>query len=239
MDSVHYAELTPSTFAKRLAAAPIAYLPLGTLEWHGLHLPYGTDFLAPDALFTHVAERVGGIVLPPLFVSTDIVERGEDGFDYYGMDFCCKEYPRQQLPGSAYWLPDALFRDLLRGIARQLARTGFRILVGEGHGPSRNAWRELIEEFKRDFGLDCLLGYDDSIPEKPPFGHAGPGETSLMMATYPELVHMENLPAEGQLVASSPDPRGVSSAAVGEKMFATYAESLVRRLGALRACTQG
>ncbi|MHC4805537.1 MAG: PhoPQ-activated pathogenicity-related family protein, partial [Planctomycetota bacterium] len=31
---VLYAELTPQEFRDRIAAAPIAYLPLGTLEWH-------------------------------------------------------------------------------------------------------------------------------------------------------------------------------------------------------------
>jgi len=232
MNLVHYAELTPGAFAERLAAAPIAYLPLGTLEWHGLHMPYGTDFLVPDVLFTRVAAQVGGIVLPPLFVSTDCHEHGEDGRDYYGMDFCCKEYPRQQLLGSVYWLPDALFRDLLRAIAKQLARAGFRIIVGEGHGPSHNVLLELAEEFKQDFGLDCLVGFDYDLPVEAVIGHAGPGETSLMMAARSELVHMENLPAAGPIVGSSPDPRGVSSAAIGERMYAAYAEDLVRRLNA-------
>ncbi len=41
--SVFYAELTPTAFRERIAQAPIAYLPLGTLEWHGEHLPLGTD----------------------------------------------------------------------------------------------------------------------------------------------------------------------------------------------------
>ena len=32
---VRYAELLPSAFRTRLQARPLAYLPLGTLEWHG------------------------------------------------------------------------------------------------------------------------------------------------------------------------------------------------------------
>jgi len=40
---VFYSELTPQEFRERLAQAPIAYLPLGTLEWHGEHLPLGAD----------------------------------------------------------------------------------------------------------------------------------------------------------------------------------------------------
>jgi creatinine amidohydrolase len=42
-----YSELTPGEFKKRLAAAPIAYLPMGTLEWHSQHLPLGADGIQP------------------------------------------------------------------------------------------------------------------------------------------------------------------------------------------------
>jgi len=233
MTSVHYAELTPTAFEKRLAAAPIAYLSVGTLEWHGRHLPYGTDMIAPIALFERVAAQVGGIVLPPLFMGVDCHERGEDGSDYYGMDFWCKNYPRQQMIGSAYWMPDALFRDLLRAIAKQLARTGFRILVGDGHWPSRTAFLSLSEEFKKEYGLTCLSGFDDTLPSETIGGHGGPGETSLIMAARPDLVRMEDIPTEGTLVGVSNDAREGASTAVGERMFAAHAESLARRLSAL------
>ena len=41
IDKVRYAELLPHEFRTRLAQRPVAYLPLGTLEWHGEHLPLG------------------------------------------------------------------------------------------------------------------------------------------------------------------------------------------------------
>ncbi|MHA1255309.1 MAG: creatininase family protein, partial [Promethearchaeota archaeon] len=44
-EKVLYIELTPQEFQERLLEAPIAYLPLGTLEWHGRHLPLGADGL--------------------------------------------------------------------------------------------------------------------------------------------------------------------------------------------------
>ena len=43
---VEYIKLTPTDFRIRIAEAPIAYLPLGTLEWHGEHLPLGSDGIA-------------------------------------------------------------------------------------------------------------------------------------------------------------------------------------------------
>jgi creatinine amidohydrolase len=68
---VLYAELTPQEFRERLAQVPIAYLPLGTLEWHGEHLPLGSDGLQSLGFFKHLARRVGGIVLPMLFLGPD------------------------------------------------------------------------------------------------------------------------------------------------------------------------
>jgi len=91
-DKVLYIELTPQEFQERLLEAPIAYLPLGTLEWHGRHLPLGADGLISSGFFVELAKKVGGIVLPMLFLGTDnskIIE----GEEYYGMDI--ESYPSQ------------------------------------------------------------------------------------------------------------------------------------------------
>jgi len=62
--SIFYENLTPAEFRKRISAAPVAYLPLGTIEWHGEHLPLGTDLIISRSFFAALAEEVGGIVLP-------------------------------------------------------------------------------------------------------------------------------------------------------------------------------
>ena len=69
--SVLYEELTPSEFKERLEKCPVAYLPLGTLEYHGPHLPLGTDLLQGRALFTRAAEMFGGIVMPGITFGID------------------------------------------------------------------------------------------------------------------------------------------------------------------------
>ena len=51
IDKVLYEELNPQEFKQRILEAPIAYLPLGTLEWHGRHLPLGTDGLISLGFF--------------------------------------------------------------------------------------------------------------------------------------------------------------------------------------------
>ena len=65
-EKVLYVELTPREFRKKLSEAPVAYLPLGTLEWHGEHLPLGSDGIQPYHFFQEVAAEAGGIVLPML-----------------------------------------------------------------------------------------------------------------------------------------------------------------------------
>ena len=39
MRKVLYEELLPEELVQRIQEMPVAYLPLGTLEWHGPHMP--------------------------------------------------------------------------------------------------------------------------------------------------------------------------------------------------------
>lgn len=74
MEKVKYVELLPHEFRHRLAAKPIAYLPLGTLEWHGEHLPLGSDAIQSEGLMIECAwDRGGGEVLHGMdyYESTD------------------------------------------------------------------------------------------------------------------------------------------------------------------------
>ena len=87
---VEYTHLTPTDFRKRIGEAPIAYLPLGTLEWHGEHLPLGSDGMQSFSFMKDLAREVGGIVLPMLFLGPDL-KRIEDDKELYGMDVSLSE----------------------------------------------------------------------------------------------------------------------------------------------------
>ena len=65
--------------AAAMAEAPLCYLPLGTLEWHGEHAAVGLDALKAHAVCVRAAERSGGLVVPPLHWSTDWREDLPDG----------------------------------------------------------------------------------------------------------------------------------------------------------------
>ena len=61
MKKVLYEELLPEECVQRIQEMPVAYLPLGTLEWHGPHMPLGADGIQSKELFVRVAEKVGGV----------------------------------------------------------------------------------------------------------------------------------------------------------------------------------
>ena len=233
---VLYAELTPAEFQTRRAAAPIAYLPLGTLEYHGAHLPLGADGLQSAGFFEQLARRAGGIVLPMLFLGPDRQQRLADGRELYGMDISrtsvpARAYPDQQLPGSAYWVPDATFETLLDAILKQLARVGFRIVVGHGHAPSARGFMDRAAQWRERYGLRCFHCWNE-----PPWedlglqvDHAGRNETSVVMALRPELAQLTNLPADPAVwpvAVGGRDPRTEASAEHGRQVIATQVERM-------------
>ncbi len=219
-EKVLYEELNPQEFSQRISKVPIAYLPLGTLEWHGRHLPLGADGLISLGFFKELARKVGGIVLPMLFLGPDDVEQ-QGGRPYYGMDILSykKNHP-QQLKGSAYWVSDDFFKQILKVTLTQLKRAGFRIIVAHGHEPSTVLFAKNIIYWKEELDLECFTCWKQG--ELPNIGlqtdHAAANETSLMMALRPELVNIENLPkdlSEKPLGLFGQDPRKHASFEAG------------------------
>ena len=237
--TVLYTDLTPSAFRERLAAAPIAYLPLGTLEWHGEHLPLGSDGLQSQGFFIALARQVGGIVLPMLFLAPDLHEI-VNGTPYYGMDLV--GFPQgepQQLEGSAYWVDEALFRLMLEAILARLARTGFKIVVAHGHGPSTKFFAQHSREWSAKFGLELLICWDEANGDAQTglmTDHAAANETSLMMALHPEMVRLDLLPADPDVWPTAimgPDPRVHASAEAGQEIIRknqAWLEGMLRKL---------
>lgn len=219
-EKVLYVELTPQEFKERISKAPIAYLPLGTLEWHGRHMPLGADGLISIGFFKELAQRVGGIVLPMLFLGSGDIEIKE-GKEYYGMDILSyrKNNP-QQLEGSAYWVSNDLFTHILEATLTQLKRAGFKIIVAHGHAPSTTLFAKNIKNWKDKFDLDCFVCWKEGEPANVGLqtDHAAANETSLMMALRPELVVIGNLPKdlkEKPLGLLGEDPRKHASIEAG------------------------
>ncbi len=194
---VRYDELLPHEFRRRLAERPIAYLPLGTLEWHGEHLPLGSDAIQSEGLMVECARRFGGIVMPPIYLGPDRAKPVEGGQVLVGMDYAESTIPPQQLDGSCYWVPAGFHLLLVDAILAQLKRAGFRAVFADGHGPSRNSWVENLSERQARFGLK-LFGVTREIARqwKSQVDHAARNETSLMMHWRPQSVDLSQLPSD-------------------------------------------
>ena len=238
-EEILYERLTPAEFDERIGAAPIAYLPLGTLEWHGSHLPLGSDLLQSQGLFMQLARRVGGIVLPPLFLGPDSM-REVNGVEYYGMDLSKQvPDPPRQLRGSAYWVSDGLFSEMVYAVLKQLSRAGFKIVVAHGHGPSTDFFVKNCGSMGERFGLVIMTAWRRREEREPStefqYDHAAANETSIMMALHPSLVHLENLPKDSEewpMGIIGRDPRSHASAAHGQRIIDIHLdrmESILRK----------
>ena len=246
MSKVLYAELTPQEFRERIAKCPIAYLPLGTLEWHGEHLPLGADGIQSQGFFAELAEKVGGIVLPMLFMGPDGRTKTENG-DLYGMDPWTGEKQTGgvkirepgQLAGSAYWLSDEAFLELIDCIFKQLQRAGFKAVVAHGHGPSTGFVAKRAQEWLDKYGLTVLNCWGSELDGEGmgiQVDHAAANETSLVWALRPELVQMHRLsgdladPYQFPVAVGGKDPRIHASEEKGKQIIAMNLERMEKIL---------
>jgi creatinine amidohydrolase len=222
-EKVTYLALLPHEFRARLAHRPIGYLPLGTIEWHGEHNALGSDALIAAGLFERAARALGGIVFPPLFLGPDRIRREADGTLLQGMEYAESTTPPRQLDGGCYWLPQGLFLLLCENIIAQARRAGIKVLVADGHGPSRRAWAEHASTWEAQYEITLVSVSRDLGPGwRSQVDHAAMNETSLMMALHPHLVDLGQLPEDRAIYpqgVGGEDPRD-ASATYGEECIA-------------------
>ncbi len=176
LKSYKYEELSASQFAQALEEMPLVYLPFGTLEYHGPHLPLGMDTIHAYEFCLRVAQKTGGIVLPPSYWGTI----GHDGWK------------------GSLLVSEETFRALIRDIFRLLAQQGVKLIVATtGHNPKLvgEIIAKIAQESMGKNPSTRILTLDPygTNPEDKRADHAGKKETSLMLAIRPELVHMDEL----------------------------------------------
>lgn len=180
--------LSPAELDAAVAAAPVAYLPLGSLEFHGPHLPIGLDTLNAHGICLGAALDSGGIVLPPL---------------YQGLGGGHSDYP------WTIMMPDSSgIRSHLEQTFVRLEDFGIRIAVlFTGHFADEQL--DLIDQIAAGWNSAAhqlqvvATGVNRSDAPIGP-DHAGVFESTLLAAFEPELVHLELLPDQ----ATHPDPGG-------------------------------
>lgn len=240
MTAPFYTDLRPQQFSERIAACSVGYLPLGTIEWHGEHGALGTDAIIPTGIFERVAREYGGIVFPPLFLGPDRIQQQADGTYLVGMEYADSTTPPHQLAGGCYWLPEGLFQLLLENIIQQAKRSGFTVLVADGHGPSRWLWNRMAPFWEQQYGIR-LVGVERDIGAAwvSQIDHAALNETSLMLALRPDLVDLDALPVDRSVSpqgVGGDDPRD-ATVAYGDALIATCTQLLIVALTRINATT--
>ena len=219
MEQVEYRCLLPHQFAARFKRMPLAYLPVGSLEWHGEHLALGNDGVKIEELCKRAALRGGGIVLPCIYL-------GVTGMVRWGV--------RYQLGNRGVFAVEPwLLRHVLEAQLRCLDVMGFHgAMVITGHDPQEQVMlvKQVAAEFRPTRALRALGASDLDLGDE--VDHAAKWETSILMALRPELVDMSRLPADLKQKlegVGGEDPRTTASAALGRKAVA----GMVRKLCAL------
>lgn len=195
MRTIRFEEMFPWELAQTIAEAPICYLPLGVLEWHGEHSAVGLDGIKAHAVCEEAARRSGGVVVPTLWWGSDERDDLPDGTYLTGG---IERGERYHVPGSMFWIRPETFRELLIDMFEAMRRRGFRVIVVvAGHWSPRvylPTVRTAGDEFLgRHPDIRWLLVTDQEMaPDLDyPYEHAAGGETSLLMAIRPDLVALD------------------------------------------------
>lgn len=218
--------MRPAEIDDAMARAPIAWIPLGALEFHADHLPNGTDGLTGHGLLVRAAQRLGGVVLPWSYLTLGTLA----------------------LPWSFRYDP-ALVADALRQTLRQLSAHGVRLaVVHTGHGPLdlNHLIKRVCAEVAAELdGFDAMglcylelnaaLGTGLATDWPVAVDHGSTMETSWVAALAPDLVatdHLPDDPAASIVGVYGPNPRFTVDAATGAAQIEAAATLLADRAAA-------
>jgi creatinine amidohydrolase len=198
--SIQYELLRPEQIVRARERAPILYIPIGPLEWHGPHLPFGTDMLHAQTMALEAAKRSGGLVLPPLPLGTEtffdvqrLRDRGFRGDErIFGMD-----YPGFILP--SLYIEESVMGVLMHDLIRAVKAQGFKVIViVNGHGAYNHlsALQRIARETSVPGEVTVLttgFRFDTEYRE-----HAAIRETAYVLAFHTQSADVSALPTSSE-----------------------------------------
>ena len=229
--TVRYEEMLPHQFDEALATFPVAYAPFGSLEWHGPHLALGNDALKAHGILMRVAEKCGGVVLPPTYW----------GHMAHWRPGCH--------PGLHPELVDALFIDIFRG----LVTVGFKVVIAvTGHDVKEQvtSLQKAVEAISAEGRAAGYAMMEADLNQGDPdvgMDHAAHWETSYLMSVRPELVDLRKLAevaapdeemAWDKLGIGGRNPLRYASRALGERAINKMVDAIGQRAHELLAGVQ-
>jgi creatinine amidohydrolase len=195
--SVKWEELTAGDFVKAIQQSQgTCVLPFGIIEKHGPHLPLGSDLIQARHAALQGAGQEFAIVFPEY---------------YFGQIFEAKHQPGTIAYSAKLQL------ELLQETADEMARNGCKkIIIANAHGGNNSLlpfFAQAQLATPRDYVV-YIFQHNAQAPGRPAVkqrdGHAGESETSHILVSRPELVHMERTGTEsGDDLKRQDLPRGV------------------------------
>ncbi|HUV67960.1 MAG TPA: creatininase family protein [Sedimentisphaerales bacterium] len=192
---------------------PVVYVPFGGIEWHGRHLPLGTDALKAHGIVVKCAERFGGVVYPPVYFHA--------GFN--------REHLVPVITDLFQRLKASGFRVII-GVSGHNVQDQIDMI------------NKALEPVVADGTVAGIGLWEITLSRGPESGtdHAAKWETSDMQFFYPGLVDLSELGTGPLAPKMKPpdgigglDPREHASAQVGEKNVDLAAEAIGKKAGEL------
>jgi creatinine amidohydrolase len=214
----HLAELFPAELRERLRRNPLVIQPIGTIEWHGHHLPLGFDGIVASLITEGIADAADAVLAPATYFAVGGVP-----------------YP------FTFQLDGALLEPLYASVFAQYAAMGFRVaLAFTGHfglDQTLTLKRAAVTAMASSEMTVLPVTTYDLVADLYHGDHAAAGETSLLLAISPERVRLDAVPGAAPLEGIiGDDPRFHATKAYGARlqhlMIARAAETLARHLQA-------
>ena len=177
-------ELVPQDFERMVRDGAVCVVPMGSLERHGEHIPFGCDLDVAEEIAIRAAEITPAVVFPGYFLA--------------------QVHEAACFTGTVN-LPQTLAIEVLAHVLDGIAANGFKkIVIANGHGGNRH----FLDYFcmsqldrPRDYVLyviesDSAMTDDEKqtmnqLWESDELGHACELETSIYMACRPGLVRLD------------------------------------------------
>jgi creatinine amidohydrolase len=226
MKNIQFELMKPGEIIEEKKLLPLVFLPVGPLEWHGPHLPLGTDPLIAYEVSLRIARDIGGVVLPPFYWGTErerdantLKNLGFQGNEWVvGMDF-----PNNSM--KSLYIQEDFFALGIRIILEKLVEQGYLfIVIINGHGATNQIFtlERLAKEFQNERNVNIIIEFV-AVPDENgviDYGHAVASETSKLMAIHPDSVDLGKLPSkdkkykyrdwaivDGEAFLGQPDPK--------------------------------
>jgi creatinine amidohydrolase len=208
---VRYHFLRPAEIVERRGKMPVAWVPLGTIEWHGAHNPLGSDTLQAEGIAIIAARRGGGLVMPPVYfgdvrVGGEIIETlPEHGNDKIAqaMGLPVSNFDDSRFPFTVEEQRKN-YHNLLLQILYEVRSLGFKVCVFiAGQYPLIAPARDAVTDFcGRPGHAMTAWAFVDYELLRDQYSYAGDHaaywETSHMLCLYPGRTDLGQLPERGK-----------------------------------------